>query len=89
MDDTRTSGPIEGADDAAAGTDAPPRSAPPGAATDASEHLVPGADFGDGPPAEAKPWSASLAARSDQAGVGNDAPAEQEPQYPEGDDEAF
>jgi hypothetical protein len=88
MDDTRPPGPIEGADDAALGTNPPPTGAPPGAEVSDAEHLVPGADFGEGAPSEAKPWAGSFAARSTQAGVANDGPAAQEPQFPEADDEA-
>lgn len=88
MDDTPPPGPIEGADDAAMGTAEPPRGAPRGARVSDAEHLVPGAAFGEGASAEAKPWSASLAARSGQAGVANDGPDAQETQFPDADDEA-
>ena len=70
----RTRKAIEGADAASLGQAEPPRSAPPGANVDPSEHRVPGAGFDDHPATEAKPWSSSLAARDPQAGVGNDAP---------------
>jgi hypothetical protein len=76
-------GALEGADTGALGTDAPPSPAPPGAQVDASEHLVPGAKFGEGPKTEAKPWFTSLAAESHQAGVANDDPDAQEPTFPE------
>lgn len=78
--DERTSdhdGPsvIEGADDAALGTAPPPESAPPGARIDDAEHHVPGPTF-DGPATAEKPWSTSLAAESDQAGVANEQPGD-------------
>jgi hypothetical protein len=79
---------IEGADAGALGIDEPPTSAPPGAAVDAGVTHVPGAPM-DGPGHEAKPWYTSLAAGSDQAGVANEPPGEQEAQYPIADDEAF
>jgi hypothetical protein len=79
---------IEGADAGALGTAEPPTSAPPGAAVDESETSMPGRPM-DGPGREPKPWATSLAAESDQAGVANEAPDEQEAQYPTGDDEAF
>ena len=62
---------IDGADDAALGTTAPPEPAPPGAEVDATERRVPGPTF-DGPGRAEKPWSTSLAAESDQAGVANE-----------------
>jgi hypothetical protein len=62
---------IEGADDAALGTTAPPEPAPPGAEVDATERRVPGPTF-DRPDRSAKPWASSLAAASHQAGVAND-----------------
>lgn len=62
---------LEGADDAALGTAPPPESAPPGARVDDAEHHVPGPTF-DGPGRAEKPWSTSLAAASDQAGVANE-----------------
>jgi hypothetical protein len=73
---------LDGADAGALGTDAPPSPAPPGAEVDPSEHLVPGATFGEGPKTEAKPWFTSLGAESDQAGVANDDPEAQEPGFP-------
>lgn len=79
---------IEGADAGALGIDEPPTSAPPGATVDAGEMRVPGEPM-DGPGRELKPWHTSLAAESDQAGVANEPPGEQEAQYPTGDDEAF
>ncbi|MGH2429601.1 MAG: hypothetical protein ACRDGV_12130 [Candidatus Limnocylindria bacterium] len=67
-------GAIEGADAGALGMSEPPESAPPGAEVDDSEHMVPGGDFEEAPIREAKPWFTSLAAESDQAGVGNEPP---------------
>src|SRR5687767_11268228 len=68
MDDKRSAvdklGGLEGADAAALGTGAPPESAPPGAAVDDDEQLVPGAHFDDTPRDQAKPWFTSLAAES-------------------------
>ena len=75
-------GGLEGADAAALGTDAPPESAPPGARVDAEEQLVPGAGFDDVRRDQAKPWFTSLAAESSQAGVANDPPDAQEPEFP-------
>jgi hypothetical protein len=90
MDDKRSVterlGGIEGADPAALGVDQPPESAPAGAGVSDEEHLVPGADFAAEVADEVKPWSTSLAAESDQAGVANDPIEEQEPQFPESDD---
>jgi hypothetical protein len=76
------SGALEGTDAGALGTDTPPTTAPPGAQVDASEHLVPGAKFDQGPKTDAKPWFTSLGAESDQAGVANDDPDAQEPAFP-------
>jgi len=93
MDDPRSAADrlsgIEGADDAALGITPPPESAPASAAVDDEENLVPGATFGDRLPIDPKPWFTSLAAESDQAGVGNDPPDAQPPQFPSGDDEAL
>ncbi|HEU5324586.1 MAG TPA: hypothetical protein VFV59_01780 [Candidatus Limnocylindria bacterium] len=76
MEDKRSTadrvGGLEGADAAALGLTPEPESAPPGAHVDRDEDLVPGADFGDRVPDEAKPWFTSLAAESDQAGVENE-----------------
>lgn len=66
--------------------DEPPEPAPLGASVEDSEHLVPGPNFGDRVADEAKPWFTSLAAESDQAGVANDEPDVQEPQFPTADD---
>ena len=86
MDDKRSSidslGGLEGADAAALGTDPPPEPAPPGAVVDDDERLVPGAHFDDVRRDQAKPWFTSLAAGSEQAGVANDPPDAQEPQFP-------
>ena len=86
MDDKRSAvdrlGGLEGADAAALGIDAAPESAPPGAHVDDEERLVPGADFDDVRRDESKPWFTSLAADSGQAGVANDPPDAQEPQFP-------
>lgn len=86
MHDKRSSvdrlGGLEGADAAALGTDASPESAPPGAEVDDEQRLVPGADFDSADRRKTKPWFTSLAADSDQAGVGNEAPDAQEPQFP-------
>lgn len=75
---------IEGADRGALGLDPPPEPAPPGASVDPGEHLVPGADFADRLPTEAKPWFTSLAADSHQAGVANDPGDAQDPAVPAG-----
>ena len=75
-------GGLEGADAAALGTGTPPESAPPGARVDAEERLVPGTGFDDVRRDEAKPWFTSLAAESSQAGVANDPPDTQEPEFP-------
>ncbi len=87
MEDKRSTvdrlGGLEGADAAALGTDTPPESAPPGARVDAEERLVPGTGFDDVRRRdEAKPWFTSLAAESSQAGVANDPPDAQEPEFP-------
>lgn len=92
MDQDRSSdklGGIDGADAASLGTEPPPRSAPDAAQVDGEEHLVPGATFGLHPATGDKPWSTSLAAESDQAGVGNDPLDAQEPEFPHEDDEAL
>ena len=86
MDDKRSTvdklGGLEGADAAALGTGAPPASAPPGAEIPDEERLVPGANMDAIARDQAKPWFSSLAAGSDQAGVANDPPDAQEPQFP-------
>jgi hypothetical protein len=90
MDDKRSTvdklGGLEGADAAALGTGAAPESAPPGAEITDEERLVPGANADDVPRDQAKPWFTSLAAGSDQAGVANDPPDAQEPQFPPEDE---
>lgn len=92
MDDTHSgadrTGAIEGADAAALGIDAAPASAPPGAEVEADEQLVPGADADERPRDEAKPWFTSLVADSDQAGVANDPPDDDGPQFPPEDESA-
>jgi hypothetical protein len=86
MDEKRTEidklGGLEGADAAALGVDGPPESAPPAASVDGEEVLVPGASADDRDLTEPKPWFTSLAYESDQAGVANDSPDAQEPQFP-------
>ncbi|MEO6578096.1 MAG: hypothetical protein ABIO99_04270 [Candidatus Limnocylindria bacterium] len=64
----------EGVDEAALGTDADATaaSAPPGAEVADDEHLVPGAGASPIVPDQSNPWFTSLAAASDQAGVGNE-----------------
>ena len=74
--------PIEGADAAALGLGGVPEPAPPGAEIEDVERLVPGADFDDSLPTESKPWHTSLASDDDQAGVANDPPDAQPPNYP-------
>ena len=78
---------IEGADAAALGVGPPPESAPPDAQVDGAEKLVPGADFGLHSATDAKPWFTSLAAESGQAGVDNDPPYAQEPEFPTSDED--
>ena len=75
-------GGLEGADAAALGVDGPPESAPPGAEVVNEERLVPGATLDEAHRDESKPWFTSLAAESEQAGIGNDAPDAQEPEFP-------
>jgi len=91
MDDKRSDpealgaieGAIEGADAAGLGLTGVPQSAPTGARIeDDEEHLVPGADFAQRLPVEAKPWNTSNAAVGEQAGVANDPPDAQPPNYP-------
>lgn len=78
---------IEGVDEGALGTAPPPRSAPEAAEVDDEENLVPGANFADRPATEDKPWFTSLAAESDQAGVSNDPPDAQDPEFPTSEDD--
>ena len=92
MDDERRPtddlGAIEGADDGALGTAPAPEGAPPGAQVSDEEHLVPGATVDDDRHAEeSKPWFTSLAAESHQAGVANEPPDAQEPQFPAENDD--
>lgn len=86
MDDKRSGvdklGGLEGADAAALGIDGLPETAPPGAEVVDEEQLVPGATFDEAHRDESKPWFTSLAAESAQAGVGNDAPDAQDPEFP-------
>ena len=90
MDDQRTTtdrlGGLEGADAASLGVTPPPASAPAEAQPVATPELPPGATFDETPNDEAKPWFSSLAAKSDQAGVANDPPDEQDPRYPDSDE---
>ncbi len=71
-DSADRSGGLEGTDAAALGMEPPPEPAPPGAEVSDAEHRVPGADFGWQVADEEKPWSTSLAAESEQAGVMNE-----------------
>ena len=80
-------GGIEGVDAGALGIGPPPESAPESTKVEDEEHLVPGADFGLHPANEPKPWFTSLAAESDQAGVANDPPDAQEPEFPTRDED--
>lgn len=92
MDDERSTdrlGGLEGADAAALGAESPPQSAPAAAQVDDEENLVPGATFGLHAATADKPWFTSLAAESDQAGVGNEPLDAQEPEFPHADDEAL
>jgi hypothetical protein len=83
MDDPRSAADrddaVERASAAALGTTPPPEPVPADAQPPVDEQLVPGATHGDRVADEAKPWFTSLAAESDQAGVGNDTPDAQEP----------
>lgn len=74
---------VEGADAASLGVAPAPQSAPAEAQPGDDGRLPPGADFDSTPNDERKPWSTSLAAKSEQAGVGNDRPDQQEPRYPD------
>jgi hypothetical protein len=74
---------IEGADSASIGVGPSPQSTPAGAQAGDDVRLPPGADFDSTPNDARKPWFTSLAAESEQAGVGNDPPEEQEPRYPD------
>ena len=80
--DVDKQGGLEGADAAALGVDAPPESASPAATVDGEEVLVPGANAEDRDLSQEKPWFTSLSYESDQAGVANDPPDAQEPQFP-------
>jgi hypothetical protein len=74
---------VEGADAASIGVSPAPESTPADLQPDDDVRLPPGADFDATPNDARKPWFTSLAAESDQAGVGNDPPDEQEPRYPD------
>lgn len=91
MDDKRSAAdkldPIEGVGEGALGMGPPPESAPEAAEVVDEVNSVPGPDFGDHPATADKPWFTSLAAESDQAGVANDPPDAQEPEYPTTDDD--
>lgn len=80
-------GGIEGVDAGALGIGPPPESAPEAAELEAEENLVPGADFGLHPATDDKPWFTTLAAESEQAGVANDPPDAQEPEFPTTDED--
>lgn len=80
-------GGIEGTDAGALGTEPPPQSAPEAAEVDDADTSIPGPDFGDHVATADKPWFTSLAAESDQAGVGNDPPDAQEPEFPTDDED--
>jgi hypothetical protein len=77
---------IEGADPAALGTTPPPEPGPADAQEPVREGRFPGPVFGERVAREAKPWFTSLAAESGQAGVANDPPDAQEPEFPDQDD---
>jgi hypothetical protein len=89
MDDKRSEverlGGLDGADAAALGIDATPTEAPPGAAVEGDVRVVPGPDV-EPRRDVAKPWFTSLAATSEQAGVANDPPDAQDPQFPSDED---
>ncbi|HEX7224973.1 MAG TPA: hypothetical protein VF367_05285 [Candidatus Limnocylindria bacterium] len=74
---------VEGADAASLGVSPAPESTPADLQPDDDVRLPPGADFDATRNDARKPWFTSLAAESDQAGVGNDPPDEQEPRYPD------
>ncbi len=90
MNDRRSAGDrleaIEGADDAALGVTSPPEPMPPDAQEPVDEQLLPGATHGDRVADESKPWFTTLAAESEQAGVANDPPDAQPPEFPDQDD---
>ena len=77
---------VEGADAASLGVAPPPQSTPAEVQPADDVRLPPGADFDAKPNTARKPWFTSLAAESEQAGVGNDPPDEQEPRYPDRDE---
>jgi len=86
MDDKRSAADkldgIEGVEEGALGMGPPPEPAPESAEVVDAVNRVPGPDFGDHPATADKPWFTSLAAESDQAGVANDPPDAQEPEFP-------
>ena len=86
MEDKETTldriGAIEGADSAAMGTAGGPESAPAAAEIQDDVRLVPGANYDEMNLDEPKPWSTTLAYGSGQAGVANDPPDAQEPEFP-------
>jgi hypothetical protein len=90
MDDRRSpddsDATIEGTDPAALGVTPPPEPTPANAQEPIDEQLVPGATFGERVANESKPWFTSLAAESEQAGVANDPPDAQPPEFPDQDD---
>ncbi len=73
---------IEGTDAAALGIGPLPEPVPESVELERGGDQVPGPDFGHHPATDEKPWFTSLAAESDQAGVANDPPDAQEPEFP-------
>lgn len=84
---TEKLGAIEGTDAGALGIGSPPESAPESVELERGGDIVPGTDFGRHAATDEKPWFTSLAAESDQAGVANDPPDEQEPEFPTSDED--
>lgn len=84
---TEKLGGLEGTDAGALGIGPRPESAPDSVELERGGDLVPGADFGRHPATGDKPWFTSLAAESDQAGVANDPPDAQEPEFPTPDED--
>ena len=68
------------------GVDDHVKTAGPEAAVESDGTTVPGAHMDDVPRDQEKPWFTSLAAESDQAGVANEPPSAQEPQFPDEDE---
>jgi hypothetical protein len=83
MDDRRST---EGIDPAALGVTPPPEPTPADAQAPVEEHRVPGATYGERVARASKPWFTTLAAESEQAGVANDPPDAQPPEFPDQDD---